>query len=141
MKDITLYTENKGLEGIEFSMGEHKKLLGIDSLIKMKQNISEYIAYVEHWTYMKNIYSNFDIEKELEESKDEDGLYRVGHQLQAFIEGDVEQYIKTNFEHYSELDLDVTRDFCYTYIKDEKVARAYLDFCYNTIIKPFLDKI
>jgi len=53
MKDITLYTENKGLEGIEFSMGEHKKLLGIDSLIKMKQNISEYIAYVEHWTLRK----------------------------------------------------------------------------------------
>jgi len=143
MKDLILYTENKGLEGIEFSMGEYKKLLGIDSLIKMKDTISEYIAYVDHWSYLKKIYSDYDIEKELEEYKDDDGVYRIGHQLQSFLgsDVDVEKYIKSNFDDYSKLDLDVTRDFCYTYIKDKNVARKYAKFCYNDIIKPCLDKI
>jgi len=45
----------------------------------------------------------------VELEKNVDGIYRIGHQLQAFIEGDVEQYIKCNFEHYSKLDLDVKR--------------------------------
>jgi len=142
MKDITLYTDNKGLEGIEFSMGEYRKLIGVESLIRMKESISEYIKYVEHWSYMKKLYSDYDFNKELENSKDyEDGLYHVGHQLQSFLDVDVEEYIKSNFEHYSELDLDVTSDFCYTYIKDENVAREYIKFCYDDIIKPCLDKI
>jgi hypothetical protein len=141
MKELIL-SSNNNLKGIEFSIGGETKIISsLKSLTEISNTIQHYVEYVEHWNHMTSIYENFD---STDINEVDDGLYSVGHNLQSFIDDEdgleIDKKLR-KFHFYGDIDIDITRDFVYCYIKDKTIAEKYNEFCYNEIIKPVLDEI
>jgi len=134
---MELITEIKGLNGIEFSLEDKVKMIGIESLQKMKQSLEDYLSYVEHWQYYINLYKDYDIEDDLEITKD--GEYSVGNVLYQYIDGDIIKYLKEHLDYFDELSIEDARNYTYVYIKSKDTARKFLSWTYETLIKPKLD--
>jgi len=137
---MDLITEINGLNGIEFSLDDKVKLIGIESLQEMSQSIEDYLKYVEHWKYYIKLYENYDIEKELEDLYNEnEKKYSVGNVFYQYIDGDVIEYLKEKLDYFDELSIDDARDYTYVYIKSKDTARKFLTWTYETLIKPKLE--
>jgi len=138
---MDLITEIKGLNGIEFSLGDKVKMVGIENLQKMKQSLEDYLNYVEHWQYYIDLYKDYDIEKYLENLyiDGEEDEYSVGNVFHQYIDGDVTEYLKEHLDYFDELSIDDARDYTYICIKSKDTARKFLSWTYETLIKPKLD--
>ena len=51
--------ENVGLKGIKISIGDESKLLGLESVLKLKRHISQWLDWAEHWSHYVNYYKDY----------------------------------------------------------------------------------
>lgn len=138
----TLITEKKGISGIDFSINGNNKFLNIKSLSRLKSEIALYIEYAEYWNYYINLYENFDVELDLKESYNKEmNMYSIGNVFAQYIDDDVVEYLKENFDLFDELEIDDASSMTWIYTEKEETARKFISWSYETLIKPKLDSL
>ena len=166
-EEIMLDVESIGLKGIKFSIDGNEKIITPESVANLKEHIESWISFYQNWSHYVNRYKDCSdesieadlvlMDKQNAEYEDEEDSYEIGENFAMFLETtnkkggyycnneasrEIEKMLKASkLDVLDKLMFDPESGYCYIYTKDREVARTFLKWSYETIIKPKLDDI
>lgn len=149
--------------GILLELGDESKKLTPEIVVGMKNHLSAWLKFYEHFIHYAKRYKNFskqsvkeDLDNQEKEFLDEEGgsldVYGIGENFATFMSqitdkvtdnNDVEDIIKKDWkedypQYADDLEFDAEHSYCYIYTKSREVAEKFTVWAYEKYIKEVL---